>query len=142
MLETPKGEPAYRVDYDEWPLVVVRVGRPMTPKELRAYLELCDRDILARGERYAVILVTEHNKRSMNSETMKIQSDYLNERREIMGELCVASALVTNTVSPIVQFTVSMMMSILSRHPTPWKMFGTEEAARKWALGLLQQQGA
>lgn len=134
----PGGDAPYTTDMSEWPLVIWRMNRALTVPEFTAYLADVDK-VLARRERYAQVVVSclGEGRSALTVETRKLQAQWVKKNFDVLQERCAAMVVVISDMSPIAHFTISVLMSVLGRAPSPSKILTVESEGIAWARAHL-----
>lgn len=124
----------YSKDVSMWPLVIWRMNRVLTVAEFNEYLRDLE-SVLIRRERFAQVVVArlEGGHSALTADTRKIQTQWIKRHFRELEEHCAGMAIVVHDMSPVVHFTLSVVMSVLGRPPTPSKILPDEAEALQWA---------
>lgn len=124
---------AIRMEDAHTELVTVRfLGRP-DDSEFLAYLSDYQA-VLERGERYAVVYVTEPNAKLVSHRHARQQATWMAEHESALRERCAGVAFVLP--SPVMRGVLRMIMKI-QPVPAPYEIFEDEAEARRWAQDRL-----
>jgi hypothetical protein len=126
----------WSVDLSGWPIVVHAVEGTITDEQLDAYIAEATR-VFATGKRHATIL--DATRIGSVSAYMRRRSiEWQRENAELLRAHCAATAYVLG--SPVLRF-VAMTVLLVTRPPTPLRVFSTREDAVAWAREQLASKG-
>lgn len=116
------------MDASQWPIVIHSVEGVLTDQELEGYIDEATR-VLARGGPHATVM--DASRIGKVSAYMRARSvQWQREHEALLRANCVATAYVLT--SPILRF-IAMTVVLVTRLPTPLRVFGTVEDAMTWS---------
>jgi len=128
----------YAKDLSAWPLVVWRMHRILSVSEFQAYVRDVE-SVLMRRQRFAQVVIArlEGGGSALTPDTRRLQAQWVKQHFAALEAHCVGMAVVVNDMSPVVHFTISVLMSVLGRTPSPSKIMTNESEALDWARSQL-----
>ena len=126
------------VDEREWPLLVVRWGTESpTDEQFQAYLDHYAA-LLGRGQRYAIVFVTEPSAPMTKSKHAKLQATWMKEHYDELQKFCVGSAFVLP--SPVMRGVLKAILAMQGM-PVEYVVVSDEASGMEWAKSRMAKEG-
>jgi hypothetical protein len=127
--------PCWTVDDSQWPVVIHSVEGTLSDADLDAYIAQATR-VLSRGGPQATVL--DASRIGKVSAYVRSRSvEWQREHAALLKANCVATAYVLT--SPVLRF-VAMTVFVVTRLPTPLRVFATRDDAIRWCEERLAAQ--
>jgi hypothetical protein len=124
-------------DLSLWPVLVTSFSGEQSDKDFIGYLARYE-ELIERGERYGIVLVTEPKSPMMRPAHAKMQAEWIREREQIIRERCAGIAFVLP--SAIMR---GALKAILWMQPMPCRhaVFSLVNDGVEWVSARLREEG-
>ena len=125
----------------EWPVIVTRVGGQPTMEEFDAYLDSIDNQVLAAQRPHGYLIVVDEG-RGYGREGRQRHVKWQAERRDVLNQYSVGTAMVMPQISMFMRFALSTLLALMGDSAQETKLFDNELEARSWIESRISKRAA
>ena len=125
------------IEDEGWPVLVVRFSGVVKDEQFADYLTRYS-TYLHRGERYALVLVTEPSAPLTKAKHARMQAEWIKDNYDLLQQRCLGIGFVLP--APTARGVLKAILS-MQRLPMPYSVHAEEPDGRKWVCDLLIADG-